>query len=82
MESVLGPPPKSFLGESKAALKYWNSEGVQATGIKSVPLEDCEEYLEGKEYDLFGGFFRKMLVWNPKQRATAGELLQHEFLVV
>lgn len=28
---------------------------MQDTEIKSLPLEDCEEYLEGREYDLFVG---------------------------
>ncbi|CZT51451.1 related to protein kinase [Rhynchosporium secalis] len=86
MTSVLGPPPSSFLEQIEAALKYWGSQGnwkgVQGTEIKSVPLEDCEEYLEGKEYDMFVGFFKRMFVWNPKERATARELLQDEFLIV
>lgn len=35
MVSVLGPPPKTFLERSEAALKYWDSEGMS---IRSVLL--------------------------------------------
>lgn len=53
---------------------------MQDTEVRPLPLEDCEEYLEGKEYNLFVGFFRKMLAWDPTERMTARDLLQHEFL--
>jgi hypothetical protein len=43
-------------------------------------LETCEEYLAGREYELFINFFKRMLVWDPKERSTAAELLEDEFL--
>ncbi|KAH7364226.1 kinase domain-containing protein [Rhexocercosporidium sp. MPI-PUGE-AT-0058] len=81
--SVLGPPPKEFLERSQDSLKYWDAEGkwkgTQDTEIKPNPFDDCEE---GKDYELFVNFFRRMLAWDPKERSTAGKLLQDQFLKI
>lgn len=48
--------------------------------IPDISLEDSEEYLEGKNKDMFLEFMRKMLQWDPEKRQSAHELLEDPWL--
>ena len=52
----------------------------QAVEVPKGTLEDAEKRLEGKEKVLFLNFVRKMLKWNPKERSSAKELLDDDWL--
>jgi phage pi2 protein 07 len=43
-------------------------------------LEKSEEYLEGKNKEMFLKFMRKMLQWRPEDRQTAKQLLEDPWL--
>lgn len=43
-------------------------------------MEDLEEYLEGRNKELFLQFVRKMLVWDAEERYDARDLLDDEWL--
>ena len=45
-----------------------------------VSLEQSEEFLEGKNKEIFLDFMRGMLQWWPEDRKTAKELLQDPWL--
>jgi len=47
---------------------------------KDTSLEKSEEYLEGKNKEMFIKFMRKMLQWRPEDRQTAKQLLEDPWL--
>jgi hypothetical protein len=47
---------------------------------REVRLETSEEFLEGRNKEMFLAFMRKMLQWRPEDRKTAKELLQDPWL--
>ncbi|MCJ1281667.1 hypothetical protein MMC26_000988 [Xylographa opegraphella] len=77
MIAYLGPPPLEFLRRSDEYKEYFdedeNWDGL--TPIPEISFEKSEEYLEGKNKELFLQFMRKMLCWVPEERKTARELL-------
>ncbi|RDW61134.1 putative Serine protein kinase [Aspergillus mulundensis] len=82
MTAVMGTPPKQFLRKSEYARKFFDDEG-NWTGIAEVPsrhLEKLEGNLRDSSQTLFLGFMRKMLQWEPENRASAKELLADPWL--
>lgn len=47
---------------------------------QDTSLERSEEFLEGKNKDMFLDFMRGMLQWRPEDRKTAMELLEDPWL--
>jgi serine/threonine protein kinase len=47
---------------------------------EDMSLEKSEEYLEGKNKEMFLKFMRKMLQWRPEDRQTAKQLLEDPWL--
>jgi hypothetical protein len=45
-----------------------------------VSLEQSEEFLEGRNKEMFVAFMRGMLQWRPEGRKTAKDLLQDPWL--
>jgi serine/threonine protein kinase len=45
-----------------------------------VSLETSEEFLQGKNKEMFIAFMRGMLQWRPEDRMTAKDMLQHPWL--
>ncbi|MCJ1317097.1 hypothetical protein MMC15_002419 [Xylographa vitiligo] len=82
MVAYLGPPPMELLRRSDEYKEYFNEHG-NWDGLIPIPeisFEKSEEYLDGKNKELFLQFMRKMLCWVPEERKTARELLQDPWL--
>jgi len=47
---------------------------------QGTSLEQSEEFLEGKNKEMFLNFVRGMLQWRPEDRKTARQLLQDPWL--
>jgi serine/threonine-protein kinase SRPK3 len=43
-------------------------------------LEESEQFLRGKNKEVFLDFMRGMLQWRPEDRKTARQLLEHRWL--
>ncbi|KAJ6024953.1 serine/threonine protein kinase [Penicillium herquei] len=82
MIAIMGPPPKEMLQASEYAVKFFNSDGdwKGAAEIPCTSLEKLERNLQGTQQISFLCFMRKMLQWQPKNRASAKELLADPWL--
>ena len=83
MIALLGPPPKALLERCGKAKKYFDAEG-QFRYPKYIE-EDCTfehsiHRMDGEEKELFIDFAKKMLTWDPEERWTAKQLLEHPYL--
>ncbi|KAE8146490.1 kinase-like domain-containing protein [Aspergillus avenaceus] len=76
----LGPPPLDMLQRGKRSPEFFTSGGKWKQDIETFPtgvsLELSEEFLDGKNKEMFIAFMRGMLQWRPEDRKTAKELLQ------
>ncbi|KAK2752471.1 hypothetical protein FQN54_008133 [Arachnomyces sp. PD_36] len=77
MISLMGPPPSTFLKQSDESHKYWDENGnwKNSYPIPEQSLESREVQLTGPSQELFLRFMRKMLQWDPEDRASAQQLL-------
>lgn len=57
--------------------RTWKAE---VDGPQDTSLERSEEFLEGKNKEMFLIFMRGMLQWRPEDRKTAKELLEDPWL--
>lgn len=55
----------------------WKQDIEIPTGVS---LKTSEEFLEGRNKELFIAFMRGMLQWRPEDRKTAKDLLQDPWL--
>ncbi|EDP49747.1 protein kinase, putative [Aspergillus fumigatus A1163] len=81
--SILGPPPLDLLQRGKRSHEFFTDEGKWKQDIEiptGVSLEMSEEYLEGRNKEMFIAFMRGMLQWRPEDRKTAKDLLQDPWL--
>ncbi|KAJ5736092.1 uncharacterized protein N7483_001217 [Penicillium malachiteum] len=79
----LGPPPLDMLQRGKRSHEFFTSDGKWKQDIEipaGVSLELSEEFLDGKNKEMFIAFMRGMLQWRPEDRKTAKELLQDPWL--
>jgi hypothetical protein len=58
-------------------LGTWKQDIEIPTGVS---LETSEEFLEGRNKEMFIAFMREMLQWRPEDRMTAKDMLQHPWL--
>ncbi|RAL03696.1 kinase-like protein [Aspergillus ibericus CBS 121593] len=82
MIAIMGSPPKEMMQNSVYAADFFDSEG-QWKGTIDIPpvsFEKLEGNLDGESQQLFLHFLRKMLTWNPEERASARELLDDPWL--
>ena len=71
----------SFYTQSKAYEDNMVGEWKQDIEIPTdTTLERSEEFLEGRNKEMFIGFMRGMLQWRPEDRKTAKDLLQDPWL--
>lgn len=60
------------------------STATEAYPEKPLPARSLEDLAcvrdQGRDVDDFADFVRRTLVWQPEERATAAELLQHPWL--
>ncbi|PYI14680.1 kinase-like protein [Aspergillus violaceofuscus CBS 115571] len=69
---LLGPPPLDMLKRGKRSHEFFTDDGGS--------LEQSEEFLEGRNKEMFLVFMRGVLQWRPEDRKTAKELLQDPWL--
>ncbi|KAJ5483236.1 protein kinase domain protein [Penicillium desertorum] len=80
---ILGPPPLDMLQRGKRSHEFFTSDGKWKQDIEiptGVSLEQSEEFLEGRNKEMFVAFMRGMLQWRPEDRKTAKDLLQDPWL--
>ncbi|KAJ5608991.1 kinase domain protein [Penicillium herquei] len=65
-----------MLQRGKRSHEFFTSDEIP-TGVS---LEQSEEFLDGKNKEMFIHFMRGMLQWRPEDRKTAKELLQDQWL--
>ncbi|KAF3385025.1 hypothetical protein F1880_001841 [Penicillium rolfsii] len=82
MIAIMGAPPKEMLQNSEYAMKFIDRDGhwIGTAEIPSISLEKLEGNLQGTQQSLFLRFMRKMLQWQPENRASAKELLADPWL--
>ncbi|KAJ5638827.1 protein kinase [Penicillium herquei] len=82
MIAIMGPPPKEMLQRSGYAANFFNNDGTWkgAAEISCTSLEKLESNLEETQQRSFLCFMRKMLQWQPENRASAKELLADPWL--
>ncbi|PGH28903.1 CMGC/SRPK protein kinase [[Emmonsia] crescens] len=81
--SILGPPPLDMLKRGIRSPEFFTEDGRWKNGIEppqQTSLEESEEFLEGKNKEMFLVFIRGMLQWRPEDRKTAKELLEDPWL--
>ncbi|OQD73305.1 hypothetical protein PENDEC_c016G01465 [Penicillium decumbens] len=79
----LGPPPLDMLQRGKRSHEFFTSDGKWKQDMEiptGFSLELSEEFLDGKNKEMFIAFMRGMLQWRPEDRRTAKELLQDPWL--
>jgi len=85
MIELLGPIPKKIVEKGKESKNYFNRKGELKAirKLKVWPLEEVlmEKYSWSKtEAEGFSNFLRPMLVFDKDKRASAAQMLKHEFL--
>jgi serine/threonine-protein kinase SRPK3 len=83
MIGLLGPPPKKFLDRCAKAKKYFDPDGnfkYPNYIEEDCAFDLCIHRIHGEEKELLIDFAKKMLVWDPEERWTAKQLLEHPFL--
>ncbi|KAK3082044.1 hypothetical protein LTS18_006571 [Coniosporium uncinatum] len=82
MVSLMGPPPKEFLGRSENCSKYWDHEGnwIAQTPIPNQSLETRNKHFSGEDGQLLLQFMRKIVRWLPEERPTAEDLYKDAFI--
>lgn len=65
-----------MIGLSKTFTGRWKHD----IEIPQASLEESEEFLEGRNKEMFLVFMRGMLQWRPEDRKTAKELLEDPWL--
>ncbi|KAI1164940.1 kinase-like domain-containing protein [Nemania serpens] len=80
MVALMGPPPKHFLSRSPKCSQYWDEDGnwIAATPIPSQTFELRESRLSPEDKPLFVTFVRRIFRWDPDERASPKQLLQHD----
>ncbi|RAH85863.1 protein kinase [Aspergillus japonicus CBS 114.51] len=75
----LGPPPLHMLQESPLFSTYFDEKGNWTLAEAPIPQTSLEEFVTtippGEEKEQFLRFIRKMLAWDPEERATANEMI-------
>lgn len=80
---LLGPPPPDLIKRGTRSPEFFTEDGQWKADVgipKDTSLEKSEEYLEGKNKEMFIKFMRKMLQWRPEDRQTAKQLLEDPWL--
>ncbi|KAI1117742.1 kinase-like domain-containing protein [Nemania sp. NC0429] len=80
MVSLMGPPPRHFLGRSRKCRQYWDRDGnwIGATRIPRQSFETREGRLSRQDKALFLTFIGKIFRWDPDERASPEQLLGHD----
>ncbi|KAF3940795.1 hypothetical protein ABW19_dt0200086 [Dactylella cylindrospora] len=81
MVKLLGPPPSYLRGNwKKSGLPPMDWDLVDQVGnLHERIMQDKPASVSDKEVAVFEDFLRKIFVWDYRHRATAKELIQHEW---
>lgn len=80
---LLGPPPLNLIKRGTQSPEFFTEDGQWKADVgipKDTSLEKSEEYLKGKNKEIFIKFMRKMLQWRLEDRQTAKQLLKDPWL--
>lgn len=88
---LLGPPPTEFLDRGLKTSKYftWNKETKEYVFNNQKKLKDFKNvlswdlavtHMQGDNKASFIDFAKKMIAWDPEERWTAKQLLEHPWL--
>ncbi|OBT73931.1 hypothetical protein VF21_07425 [Pseudogymnoascus sp. 05NY08] len=80
---MLGPPPTDLLKRGIRSDEFFTEDGTWKAEVdvpQDTSLERSEEFLDGKNKEMFLVFMRGMLQWRPEDRKTAKELLEDPWL--
>ncbi|KAL2857517.1 kinase-like domain-containing protein [Aspergillus pseudodeflectus] len=75
---VLGPPPLDMLQRGKRSHEFFTNDNLEIP--RGMSLELSEEFLKGRNKEMFLAFIRGMLQWRPEDRKTAKDPLQDPWL--
>ncbi|KAJ5952320.1 uncharacterized protein N7479_010733 [Penicillium vulpinum] len=81
--AMLGPPPVTLIRRGTRSSEFFTEDGHWKSDIeipKDRSLRNSEEFLSGRNKELFLKFMMGMLQWKPEDRKTAKELLQDPWL--
>ncbi|KAL8852038.1 MAG: hypothetical protein Q9221_003063 [Calogaya cf. arnoldii] len=85
MAMLFGPIPRTFISKARFGEECFISDGLvkNVTEYKDTTLEASvsETLLSDEERNDFVSFLRSMLKYEPDERATAKQLLEHAWLV-
>ncbi|PYH71785.1 kinase-like protein [Aspergillus vadensis CBS 113365] len=80
---LIGPPPLDMLNRGKRSHEFFTVDGKWKQDI-AIPqtggLEASEQFLEGRNKEMFLDFMRGILQWRPEDRKRARELLKDPWL--
>ncbi|GBF65334.1 dual specificity protein kinase [Trichophyton mentagrophytes] len=83
--AYLGPPSPKLMGKSPILSKYFDGDG-EYIGEASIPKTSLEDFVTTisceKEKKLFLRFIRRMLTWDPDERATTNEIFTDPWLAL
>ncbi|CDM30831.1 Protein kinase-like domain [Penicillium roqueforti FM164] len=70
--AILGPPPLTLIRRGTRSPEFFSEDDAS--------LHKSEEFLSGRNKEMFLEFMKDMLQWKPEDRITAKELLQDPWL--
>ncbi|KAF3898435.1 Protein kinase domain-containing protein [Trichophyton interdigitale] len=83
--AYLGPPSPKLMGKSPILSKYFDGDG-KYIGEAPIPKTSLEDFVTTisceKEKKLFLRFIRRMLTWDPDERATTNEIFTGPWLAL
>ncbi|EFR05429.1 CMGC/CLK protein kinase [Nannizzia gypsea CBS 118893] len=81
----LGHPPQKMLDKSPVRSTYYNDDG-EYIGEAPIPKASLEDFVttisSEKEKELFLRFIRRMLTWDPDERATTDQIICDPWLML
>lgn len=91
MSNALGPPPAKFMQKTNISNRFWDERGCWIPPLaplyrfsdeemSKLSLEDRVTSLDGEEKEEFLDFMRHLLAWDPQDRPSAKEALEHPWL--
>ncbi|KAJ5356372.1 CMGC protein kinase [Penicillium concentricum] len=83
VNGILGPLPLTLVRRGTRSPEFFTEDGYWKSDIeisKGVSLHNSEEFLSGRNKEMFLEFLKGMLQWKPEDRKTAKELLQDPWL--
>ncbi|KAJ5799909.1 uncharacterized protein N7518_001977 [Penicillium psychrosexuale] len=81
--AILGPPPLTLIRRGTRSPEFFTEDGHWRNDLeipKDASLHNSEQFLSGRNKEMFLEFMKGMLQWKPEDRKTAKELLQDPWL--